>query len=102
MNITIIGAGNMGRGIGHRLLTGGHNITLVDVDLQAAEKAAEDLRSAAKGEASVSTGTLENVEPGDVVVLAVWYGANLQAVRQLGKKLEGGIVVDIANPLNST
>jgi predicted dinucleotide-binding enzyme len=25
MNVTIIGAGNMGRGIGHRLVAGGHD-----------------------------------------------------------------------------
>lgn len=29
MNITIIGAGNMARGIGTRLLAGGNSITLV-------------------------------------------------------------------------
>jgi Trk K+ transport system NAD-binding subunit len=30
MNVTIIGAGNMGRGIGHRMVAGGHNVTIVD------------------------------------------------------------------------
>jgi Trk K+ transport system NAD-binding subunit len=32
MNVTIIGAGNMGRGIGHRLVAGGHDVTVVDRD----------------------------------------------------------------------
>ncbi|MBD0355451.1 MAG: NAD(P)-binding domain-containing protein [Rubrobacteraceae bacterium] len=32
MNVTIIGAGNMGRGIGHRLVAGGHSVTIVDRD----------------------------------------------------------------------
>jgi predicted dinucleotide-binding enzyme len=27
MNVTIIGAGNMGRGIGQRMVAGGHNVT---------------------------------------------------------------------------
>lgn len=102
MNVTIIGAGNMGRGIGRRFLAGGHSITLVDIDGQAADQAAADLRMAAGNGAPISTGTLEAVELGDVVVLALWYGANVETVRQLGKKLEGRIVVDIANPLNST
>jgi predicted dinucleotide-binding enzyme len=30
MNVTIIGAGNMGRGIGHRMVAGGHDATIVD------------------------------------------------------------------------
>jgi 8-hydroxy-5-deazaflavin:NADPH oxidoreductase len=102
MNVTIIGAGNMGRGIGRRFLAGGHSITLVDIDGQAAEQAAADLKMAAGNDAPISTGTLEAVELGDVVVLALWYGANVETVRQLGKKLEGRIVVDVANPLNST
>jgi predicted dinucleotide-binding enzyme len=37
-----------------------------------------------------------------VVVLAVWYGTNIEIARQLGQKLAGKVVVDIANPLNST
>ena len=32
MNVTIIGAGNMARGIGTRLLSGGHNVTYMDRD----------------------------------------------------------------------
>jgi predicted dinucleotide-binding enzyme len=37
-----------------------------------------------------------------VVVLAVWYGTNIEIAKQLGDKLAGKVVVDIANPLNST
>ena len=35
-------------------------------------------------------------------MLAVWYGANIDIVKQLGSRLAGRVVVDIANPLNST
>jgi len=35
-------------------------------------------------------------------VLAVWYGTNIEVAKQLGNKLAGKVVVDIANPLNST
>jgi hypothetical protein len=37
-----------------------------------------------------------------VVVLAVWYDTNLEIAKQLGAKLAGKVVVDIANPLNAT
>lgn len=102
MNVTIIGAGNMGRGIGTRMAAGGHNVTLVDRDPEAVQEAAEIVSAAAKSSASVTTAGLSNVTLGDVVVLAVWYGVNQQIAKELGDKLKGKVVVDIANPLNET
>jgi NADPH-dependent F420 reductase len=101
MNVTIIGAGNMGRGIGTRAAAGGHSVTFVDANPETAEKAAADVKAAAKNGAKVSAASLD-AEPGDVVVLAVWYGTNIEIAKQLGTKLAGKVVVDIANPLNST
>ena len=68
MNITIIGAGNMGRGIATRAIAGGHKVTFVDANPETAQKAAADLKAEA--------GTLDT-PLGDVVVLAVWYGTML-------------------------
>ncbi|HEY3313562.1 MAG TPA: NADPH-dependent F420 reductase [Anaerolineales bacterium] len=102
MNVTVIGAGNMGRGIGHRLVLGGHSVTLVDQNPEAAESLAAELRGVARHGATVKTASLENPVLGDVVVLAVYYGVNLELARQLGEKLAGKVVVDIANPLNAS
>jgi len=102
MNVTIIGAGNMGRGIGTRAVAGGHSVTFVDSDPETAQKVAADVKAAAKNGAQVSTASLGDVNLGDVVVLAVWYGTNIEIAKQLGDKLAGKVVVDIANPLNST
>jgi 8-hydroxy-5-deazaflavin:NADPH oxidoreductase len=102
MNITIIGAGNMGRGIGTRAVAGGHSVTFVDNNPEVAEKTAADVRASAKKGAKVSTASLGDAVLGDVVVLAVWYGTNIEIAKQLGTKLAGKVVVDIANPLNST
>lgn len=93
MNVTIIGAGNMGRGIGTRLIAGGHKVTFVDANPETAQKAAADLKA--------EVGTLDT-PLGDVVILAVWYGTNIEIAKQLGSKLAGKVVVDIANPLNAT
>jgi len=93
MNVTSIGAGNMGRGIGTRAIAGGHKVTFVDANPETAQKTAADLKAEA--------GTLDT-PLGDVVVLAVWYGTNIELAKQLGTKLAGKVVVDIANPLNST
>jgi hypothetical protein len=102
MNVTIIGAGNMGRGIGTRVATGGHSITFVDSNPETAERAAAEVKASAKNGAKVSTANLDEAELGDVVVLAVWYGTNIEVAKKLRDKLAGKVVVDIANPLNET
>lgn len=102
MDVTIIGAGNMGRGIGTRAAAGGHSVTFVDANPETAQKAADDLKQSAKNSAKISSASLGDVKLGDVVVLAVWYGTNIELVKQLGDRLAGKVVVDIANPLNST
>ena len=102
MNITIIGAGNMGRGIGTRLVAGGHSVTYVDRKPDEAEKTAKEVKASAKNGAQVSAANLGDAKLGDIVVLAVPYGTNIELAKQLGEKLAGKVVVDIANPLNST
>jgi 8-hydroxy-5-deazaflavin:NADPH oxidoreductase len=102
MNVKILGAGNMGKGIGTRLVAGGHSVTFVDANPETAEKAAADVKASAKNGAKVTTASLGDAQLGEVVVFAVWYGTNIELAKQLGTKLAGKIVVDIANPLNST
>lgn len=102
MNVTIIGAGNMGRGIGTRLVDGGHSITYIDRKPEEAEKVAKEIKASAKNGAQISTADLEDSNLGEVVVLAVPYGINVELTKKLGSKLDGKIVVDIANPLNAT
>lgn len=102
MNITIIGPGNMGRAIGTRAVAGGHSVTFVGRTLESAREAADEIRASAKHGAQVSATTTDKVEPGDVVVLALWYGTNIEVAKQLGEKLKGKTVVDIANPVNSS
>lgn len=102
MNVTIIGAGNMGKGIGTRAVAGGHSVTFVDANPEVAEKAVADVKASAKKGAKVSSSSIGDAQLGDVVVLAVWYGTNIEIAKQLGAKLAGKVVVDIANPLNST
>jgi NADPH-dependent F420 reductase len=102
MNVTIIGPGNMGRAIGTRAAAAGHSVTFVGDKRETAEQAAQDVKAAAKNGTQVSTADLENVNLGDIVVLALWYGTNKEVAKQLGKKLDGKVVVDIANPLKPT
>jgi NADPH-dependent F420 reductase len=102
MRVTVIGAGNMGRGIGHRMVAGGHNVTIVDRDPEEAERLAQELRGAAEAGATVEAAGPGAEPRGEVVVLAVYYPGNLEIVRDLGEGLAGKVIVDISNPLNET
>jgi 8-hydroxy-5-deazaflavin:NADPH oxidoreductase len=102
MNVTIIGTGNMGRGIGHTLVRGGHTLTLIDRDREAARALARELQGVVRHGSSVRDGSFDEGIDGDVVVLAVWYGDNLALASEHRDRLAGKVVVDIANPLNAT
>jgi 8-hydroxy-5-deazaflavin:NADPH oxidoreductase len=98
MDVTIIGTGNMARGIGSRVLAGGHNLTVVGKDSGRAEAVAADLGA---GDAVKIAITGDPVED-DVVVLAVYYPDARAAVEQYGEALADKVVVDITNPVNET
>jgi 8-hydroxy-5-deazaflavin:NADPH oxidoreductase len=102
MNVTVVGAGNMGRGLGHMLVRGGHTVTVVDRDPEEAGRLAEELRGVARGDATAEAEAPGAGARGEVVILALYYPSTLEAARELGGELEGKLVVDIANPVNQT
>jgi NADPH-dependent F420 reductase len=102
MQVTVIGAGNMGRGIGHRLVAGGHSVVVVDRDPEEAGRLAEELRGVAQGGAVVEAAGPGAELRGEVVILAVYYPGSLELAGDLGDRLAGKVVVDISNPLNQT
>jgi 8-hydroxy-5-deazaflavin:NADPH oxidoreductase len=99
MNVTIIGAGKMGRGIGHWLVAGGHDVTVVDRVPEEAGRLAEELRGAARDGATVDAAGPGAELSGDVVILAVYLPGNLEIAKDLGDSLAGKIVVDISSPV---
>ena len=94
MKITIIGAGNMGRGVGTRAVAGGNDVEIVDRDPDEARKLADEI-----GAKSLQAGSELS---GDVIVVAVWYPATLEAAKQYGDQLGGKVVVDISNPVDTS
>ncbi|HET6885575.1 MAG TPA: NAD(P)-binding domain-containing protein [Rubrobacteraceae bacterium] len=102
MNVTVVGAGNMGRGLGHMLVRGGHTVTVVDRDPEEAGRLAEELRGVARGGTTVEAEAPGAGVRGEVVILALYYPSTLEAARELGGELEGKLIVDIANPVNQT
>jgi 8-hydroxy-5-deazaflavin:NADPH oxidoreductase len=96
MDVTIIGTGNMARGVGSRVLNGGHRLTVVGKDRERAWSVASDLGG------EVSTAVSGDPIEGDVVVLAVYYPDAREAVEQYRDQLAGKAVVDITNPVNDS
>ncbi len=94
MDITIIGTGNMARGIATRALEGGHGVTVLGTDRAKAEALAAELPGEARA------GEVGDPLTGDVVVLAVWYQAVADVLARYGDQLDGKVVVDITNPVD--
>jgi 8-hydroxy-5-deazaflavin:NADPH oxidoreductase len=95
VKVTIVGAGNMGRGIATRAVAGGHDVEIVDHDPDDARKLADELGGSAVA--------LEPDAPfgGEVVVFAVYYPGIKEAVQEYADRIAGRVVVDITNPLDA-
>jgi 8-hydroxy-5-deazaflavin:NADPH oxidoreductase len=95
MKVTIVGAGNMGRGIGTRVVAGGHEVEIVDRDPSDAGALAAELGGSASA--------LDPDAPfgGEVVVFAVYYPGIKEAVQQYADQIAGKVVVDITNPVDT-
>jgi predicted dinucleotide-binding enzyme len=91
--ITIIGSGNMARGIGTRAVAAGAALQIIDRDGVHAQLLASEL-------APATAGTLGDVFTGDIVVLALPYDAAREVVTQHADALAGKIIVDITNPID--
>ena len=96
-SVTIIGAGNMSRGIGTRLVAGKADIQILAPDGEEASSLANDLSA---GGGSVTGGGTQERLAGDVVVLAVPYDAALEIAETRSDELAGKVVVDITNPVD--
>jgi 8-hydroxy-5-deazaflavin:NADPH oxidoreductase len=97
MDVTIIGAGNMGRALGRRFVDGGHNVKVLDRHPEKAESVASELGGSAEGGE-----TSPDAIAGDVVVFAVYYPGGKEMAEQYAGQIEGKTVVDISNPVNES
>lgn len=92
--ITIIGTGNMARGIATRALAAGRTVELLNRDADKATSVAAELG------ANVTSGIVGQAPAGNIVVLAVPFDAAKEIVSSYGEALAGKTVVDITNPVN--
>ncbi|TPG34319.1 F420-dependent NADP oxidoreductase [Mycobacterium hodleri] len=98
VKIGIIGAGNLGTAIGHRLAASGHDIMISFARTpEKVEQAAQQIGHDA------TAGTPEQtVAFGDVIVLATPWGVTLDTVAALADALAHKVVWDTTNPFAPT
>ena len=91
MNISIIGAGNMARGIGTRFIAGGHAVTVTGRDQSKATELAAALRASRPGAEAVAT-TTQAALANEVIVLALPFrgGAGFRGGQCRQARRQGG------------
>jgi len=95
MNIAIIGSGNVGKALAKSSVKAGHTVTM---SATSAEKAAE----AAKETGAHAAGSnQEAVKDADLVIVAVPYDKLGEVFRGLGTAVDGKVVVDATNHVNT-
>lgn len=97
MKISIIGSGNMAKGIGTRLISGGHSVTIHSQDEAKGKELAEQLKkiSNTADVTVVPVGT----DTDEIVIVATPYSE----IVNVGKKYNGfagKVVIDITNPVD--
>ena len=92
MNITILGAGNMGSALAKQLARAGHQVRITSRDPAKAQAVADSVSG------STVVAAKDAVTGSDVVIVATSFADAVPALRSLGS-LAGKIVIDITNPL---
>ncbi len=97
MKIGIIGAGNVGTGLGKKLAAQGHDVIV------SFARTPEKLEAAARviGETAHSATPAEAARHGDVVIIATPWGPTLDIVREVAPQLVRKVVWDTTNPLKA-
>lgn len=94
MKVTIVGAGNMGKGLVKQLASAGHQVTVTARDLEKATAVASEFANVTALPAAQALGDA------DAVVVATAYADAVPALQALGD-LDGRVVIDITNPLTA-
>jgi 8-hydroxy-5-deazaflavin:NADPH oxidoreductase len=95
MNISIIGAGNVGKALTGSAIRAGHSVTVSSNSGDSARALAE-----ATG-AKAAESNRAAAESAEVVVLAVPYTAVPEILNEIGRALDGKVLIDATNPLKA-
>lgn len=94
MNITILGAGNMGSAFARQLTRAGHRVRIT------ARNADKARAAAAASPGAIASPPESALADSSVVIVATGYADAVPALQSLGS-LAGKVVIDITNPLSA-
>jgi predicted dinucleotide-binding enzyme len=92
--VSIIGLGDMARGLGVRARAVGHAVEIIGHDPAGAAELAAALDGATAGAAGAAP-------TGDIVILTVPYGVAVPVVSAYAYALAGKVIIDATNPVNA-
>jgi len=95
MKIAIIGSGKVGKALARSSVRAGHQVTL---SATSADNAAEAAKATG---AHAATSNVEAVKDADLVIVAVPYDKLGEVFRGLGSSVDGKVVVDATNHVNT-
>jgi 8-hydroxy-5-deazaflavin:NADPH oxidoreductase len=96
-DVTIIGTGNMARGLATRAIAGGKSVQL----LAHGDKGKADALAAELG-GQVTAGVVGDDLSGAIVIPAVYFDPAKDVVARYGSALDGKVYVDITNPVDTS
>src|SRR5690348_11500614 len=94
MNITILGAGNMGAAFAKQFTRAGHKVRVIS---RTADKAKAVV---AANPGAIASTPAEGLADSSVVIVATGYADAVPALKSLGS-LAGKVVIDVTNPLSA-
>jgi 8-hydroxy-5-deazaflavin:NADPH oxidoreductase len=94
MKIAIIGLGNIGGAVAQNLLAGGQQVIVADHG----PTKAQDFARASGGKARAAS-VAAAIDEADLLVLAIYFNAIRDLLKEYHDKLNGKIVVDPSNPI---
>lgn len=92
--VAVIGLGNIGKVIAMNLVKGKREVIVASRKIEDAHSLAEKLGHQAKAVDVVTA-----IREADIVILAVWFSAIQELLKQYASELQGKIIVDPSNPI---
>lgn len=92
--VAVIGLGNIGTAVATNLVKGARHVIVANRTFEKAKTLAQTLGGLAQP-SQISTA----IKEADIIVLAIWFDAVKEFLKQYASELEGKIIIDPSNPI---
>ncbi len=92
--VAVIGLGNIGKTVAANLVKGNRAVIIADRKLEKAKEFSQKL-----GSLALPMEIPAAIKEADIIILAIWFAAVKEVLKQYASGLEGKIIVDPSNPI---